>query len=398
MTRKFYEADAPVATGGGVNIAALMATQGVMNNTDNPVAKPIEITEKKEEPTATETAPAATATTDTKVETANSETPSPTTEVAPVQEPQKAAEPVKQPTWQEVLKSQQPDSVLKELGFDEDKLKFVKEVKELDPKMVAFLQTWQNGGDVTAYLREMTTDYKSMPAEEVMRHQLRQEYPTASDAQLEALYKREVVKAYNLDSTDDDEVSEGKLLLDAKADRYRADFIKNQDSKLLPKPQEKSLEPDPAIAAREQMIENVTKQFNEDSYTKNVLATNQISIGEGEEKFNFPVDSKALIDLAINGDTTGELMFNKVESNGQVNYLPKSDHQILVATVQKYGMSFINELIKHSKSLGGKSAIEPIENAKIISADNSSKAEGAPKTAAEAMAKGGTLNSGGYNR
>lgn len=138
MTRKFYEADAPVATGGGMNIAALMATQGVMNNTDNPVAKPIEITEKKEETTATETAPAATATTDTKVETANSETPSPTTEVAPVQEPQKAAEPVKQPTWQEVLKSQQPDSVLKELGFDEDKLKFVKEVKELDPKMVAF--------------------------------------------------------------------------------------------------------------------------------------------------------------------------------------------------------------------------------------------------------------------
>lgn len=400
MIRKFYEADAPVATGGGMNIAALMATQGVMNNTDNPVAKPIEITEKKEETTPTETAPAATATTDTKVETAISETPSPEVKTEQVVEAQKATPQVQEKSWQEVLKSQQPDSVLKELGFDEDKLKFVKEVKELDPKMVAFLQTWQNGGDVTAYLREMTTDYKSMSAEDVMRHQLRQEYPTASEAQINALFEDEVIEKYKLDTDkySELETEKGKLLLDAKADRYRAELLKNQEGKLLPKPQEKSLEPDPAIAAREQMIENVTKQFNEDSYTKNVLTTNQVSIGEGEEKFNFPVDSKALIDLAINGDTTGELMFNKVEANGQVNYVPKSDHQILVATVQKYGMSFINELIKHSKSLGGKSAIEPIENAKIISADNSSKAEGAPKTAAEAMAKGGTLNSGGYNR
>lgn len=101
------------------------------------------------------------------------------------------------------------------------------------------------------------------------------------------------------------------------------------------------------------MIENVTKQFNEDSYTKeNVLTTNQVSIGEGEEKFNFPVNSKALIDFSDKRGYDRELMFNKVEANGQVNYVPKSDHQILVATVQKYGMSFINELIKHSKSLG----------------------------------------------
>jgi hypothetical protein len=392
--RKNYEADAPTATSGG-SIAELMAASGVMNTTEEMVATPIQITEQKEEPTATKVEePAATATLEPNVDTAKSETPLPTSATEQAQNLQKVEPQVTQPKWQEVLKSQQPDSVLKELGFDDKLVRLVNELKEFDPNVWGLIQSYKEGKHIE-YLRELTTDYKSMSAEEVMRHQLRQEYPTASEAALNALYEEEVIDKYKLDEDryTETETIRGKLLLDAKADRYRAELLKNQETKLLPNPPEaKAAEPDPKELLRAEMINSVTTKFNESAYTKNIISSNIFSIGEGNDKFNFPIDSKSIVDLVINGDTSGELMFDKqVDSGGKENYIPKAEHQILVATVNKYGMSFINELVKHAKSLGGKAAIEPIDNARPNNFDNSSKSDGKPMSAAEAMARGGRL-------
>jgi hypothetical protein len=392
--RKNYEADAPTATSGG-SIAELMAASGVMNTTEEMVATPIQITEQKEEPTATKVEePAATATLEPNVDTAKSETPLPTAATEQAQNLQKVEPQVPQPKWQEVLKSQQPDSVLKELGFDDKLVRLVNELKEFDPNVWGLIQSYKEGKHIE-YLRELTTDYKSMSAEEVMRHQLRQEYPTASEAALDALYEEEVIDKYKLDEDryTETETIRGKLLLDAKADRYRAELLKNQETKLLPNPPEaKAAEPDPKELLRAEMINSVTTKFNESAYTKNIISSNVFSIGEGNDKFNFPIDSKSIVDLVINGDTSGELMFDKqVDSGGKENYIPKAEHQILVATVNKYGMSFINELVRHAKSLGGKAAIEPIDNARPNSFDNSSKSDGKPMSAAEAMARGGRL-------
>jgi len=46
-----------------------------------------------------------------------------------------------------------------------------------------------------------------MLPEEVMRHQLQEEYPKANAATLNALYKKKIVEAYNLDS-EDNEIAE----------------------------------------------------------------------------------------------------------------------------------------------------------------------------------------------
>jgi len=82
------------------------------------------------------------------------------------------------------------------LGYDENSVSFVKELKELDPKMVKFLDTWKNNGDALQdYLKEAATDYATMPSEDVMRHQLREEYPKASEKQLEILFRKEVIES-----------------------------------------------------------------------------------------------------------------------------------------------------------------------------------------------------------
>ncbi len=396
---KFFNIDTPEVAGGGAmqSIASLMASQGVVNNGAAGMAAPINIsTEKIDEPTttATENAPAETATSNSPAETAaTSELQTQVVEPEQTPTPQIAAEPTRVPTLQEVLKSQQPDTVLKELGYDDNLVKFLSGLKGVDPKVVNFLNTWKNGGDVTSYLKEWTTDYSKLSAEDVMRHQLRQEHPKASDPQIEALFKREVTKAYSLDSEDEAEAAEGKLLLDAKADRYRETLLQKQKDYLFPAaPEPKAPEPDLQAERAQQVIKQVESQVREHPYTKNIFSTKKLSIGEGDDKFTFDIEPEELVNIAINGDEGKYLFDERKNSDGTSTYTPKTEHQLLVATVQKYGMKFINELAIHYKSLGGKSLNALIENASGTTTSNASQSpESAPKTAAEAMARSGRL-------
>ena len=144
--------------------------------------------------------------------------------------------------------------------------------------MVAFLNTWKTGGDVTGYLREMTTDYNKLSAEEVMRHHIRQSYPKADERQLEILYRTKVVNAYNLNSDDSDELEEGKLLLEAEAEQFREKYIESQKEFLLPKPQEaKAVVQDNSIQERQaeadrKFNETYKSQVDNNALTKNIFA------------------------------------------------------------------------------------------------------------------------------
>jgi hypothetical protein len=400
--KKFYDIEAtePVASNETTNgapvesIAAIMARQGVKSGLSEEAAMPPRVNNgaskassvkedspvepTKEEPKAE------------KVEKASAR------EEAEVPEPQKEKEQKAEISWQETIKSQQPDEVLKALGFDEKAISFINELKDVDPKMVNFLNSWKSGLDVKEYFNELSKDFSTMPAEDVMRHQLRLDYPKATEAQLEILYKKEVADKYNLNSYDEDEQNEGKLLLEAKADKYRDELVRMQEEKLLPKAPDNSEEIRAEQERLNEISQNLIKEFNENPYTKEVFSKNAITIGDGNDKFTFPIDAKEVADLVINGDKTGDLMFEKVTKNGQESFVPRTQHQLLVATVNKYGEKFITELAKHYKSLGGKAAIDPIENARPKESRNVSNASPEPTTLAGAMAKYGRLNSGGW--
>lgn len=387
---KFFNIDAPsTATGGEPqSIAALMATQGTMNSgLDTPAAPISIIPEKKDEqPTpSTEAVPAATATPASSDAPVKSETPSPTEVPTVVPQPQIAAEPIKAPSLQEVLKNQQPDTVLKELGYDDNLVKFLSGIKELDPKVLGFLNTWKDGKDVTGYLREWTTDYEKMSAEDVMRHQLQKDYPTAKPAQLEALFKREVIKAYSLDSDDADEVEEGRLLLEARADRSRAALIDGQKNYLFPAaPEPKAPVPDNREAEAQQEFNAYKNSIEQNPYTKDIFTNGKLPIGEGEEKYSHPVNPAALTEVLYNQDAWKAAMFN---SDGT----PDVETQLLVATLLTDKKGFLSGLKTHFKSLGGKSVNNLIENPSQSDTGNGSPAEAAPKSPAEAMARQGRL-------
>jgi hypothetical protein len=401
MIRKFFDiAVAEPATQQQPSIAALMAQHGVKTESDNPVEIPrIEI--KKEEP-ATQPTPVEPTTGASNAEPATTkETPLPTEEHKPVIIPKKEEVPVNVPTWQEVLK-QQPDTVLKELlGGNENLVKFVNGLKDVDPKMVAFLNHWKTDGDLKPYLRELTTDYKTMSAEEVMRHQLRLEYPKASDKALNILFQDEIVDKYKLDPEkySEEEVERGKILLEAKADNYRDKLVQNQENYLFPKPPEpKASEPDLKAQKAQHDFEAYRSYVREgNSYSKSVFSTNQITIGDGEDKFIFPVNPAEIMDMVFDENKASEALFEETtNANGSKSFVPNIEKHWLAGAIMKYGRPFLDAYAKHYKGIGAKAAVIPIDNAKEVNTNVPAPNEGTPKSPAEAMAKSGTFNPGGY--
>jgi len=404
FTRKFYNTD--VADGGGGETETVVEEQPISGaaelakfgqKSDENGFKPVSIPEKKEveKPVVEETATAKVEevqipekpTSETQQETKGQVEEPKKTETPPI-----AEQTAKVPTLDEVLKTNQPDTVLKALGFDDEKVALIQDLKDIDPKLVGIIQAWKSGqlGD---YVKELSTDYSKMEAEEVMRHQLRVDYPKATERQLEILYKKEIVEKYNLDSVDDDEVEEGKELLAAKADKYRDSFIANQDKFLMPKPPEPKQAEVPDNTAEQKAKENVekyVKEISDEPYTKDIFANKKITIGEGEEKFTFDVEPQTLIDNLSNPETWVNNMFDK--DTGK----PKTQHQMLVATVAQYGTKFLDAYAVHLKGLGAKEVINPIENASEPDKSKPSKSEAAPNSPAANLATRGVRSSGGY--
>lgn len=401
--RKFFDIGTPEGTTtSSPSIASLMATHGVMNTTENPIAEPIELDkgEKNQQPPATEQESPVEPTNDTQkeAETVVQESPKPATEevkvetTAPIVQPQ-----AQQPAdWQEVLRQQPDTEVFKALLGNDELADFVSGLKELDPKMVAFFKHWkENDGDVSQYVKEMSTDYSKMPAEEVMRHQLREEYPKASEQQLDILYRKKIVEQYNLDSVNEDEAQEGRLLLEAEADKHRDRLVQKQSEYLLPKPPApkaaEPAQPDQQAIQAEKEKEAYRKSVTDSSLFKNVIATNKITLGEGEEAFNLPVESKDLTDILFENKLPEHLFIQQEDGS----YVPDVEKHLLIAAIAKFGKTFLHKYAEHFKGLGGKAVVDPIENAKPPEGSRASLSEAAPKTAAEAMAKMGTLNPGG---
>jgi hypothetical protein len=372
--------------------AAALAKFGQKSDENRVFTPPVKIEKEVEKPVE-EVTPTAKVEEPQTTENPTSETQVQEEEPKKVETQPIVAEPIKVPTLDEVLKNNQPDTILKALGFDDEKAQFVSELKDADPKLVAIMQAYKNG-NLGDYVRELATDYQKMSAEDLMRHQLRLEYPKASAAAFEALYEAEVTDRYKLDpdTYTEAEVERGKLLLEAKADKYRDDFTAKQEKYLLPaKPEPKATVDavvDNTAETQRQQIEAYRKDLSETPYAKDIFANKKITLGEGDEKFSYPVEPNALIDILTDGKKWAETMWN-------TDGTPKTEHQLAVAAFAQDSKKFLNEYAKHLKAIGAKEVIDPIDNASVPDKSTASKSETQPITAAANLAKKGMRSNGG---
>lgn len=387
--RRFFNLDAPADV--APSIASVMAKSGVLRQPGEEGQAPSINTEKKEEPTpATATPATATA---APAEQAKTESPSPATETK--KESPQIAVPEKVPSWQEVLKSQQPDTILKELGYGEKLVDFLKENKDIDPKMLGLVDHWRkNEGNVDPYLRALSTDFSKMSPEDVMKHQLQIQNLDLDAKQLDRLFKLKVTDRYKLDPQlySEEEVEDGRIEIMADVRPIRAQLAEQQQAYLVPKPVPKEAGPDPRVLQQQRESEAFKSNIENHPYTRELFATNALPIGEGADKYSFKVDPKELLDLLYNPDKLSNLLvLDGTRADGSAGKIPDVEKQFLLMGIARHGKDFLKEYGQHFKSLGGQAAIAPIENAKPPAAGTPAKAEASPTNPAAAAAKRGRL-------
>lgn len=403
MFRKFYDA-APAEAGAAPavevpvetpSVASQMAKSGRKISGDEPLSQK---TPAPTPPPKTEATPPA----PTPGETSKPAPPAtepPKSEVKP--EPVKSVTvaepttPTKVETWQEALKLQKPDAVLKELGFDAKQVKLLETLKA-DAKMAKFFDVWSSKGDVTAYLKAASTDYSKMAPEEVMKHSLREKYPDMPAEDFNELYAMRITERYKLDGNEDytaADIKRAKIELAADSKDHRDALIKQQQDYLL------SAAPDQvpdnsaeeAEVAGKQMTEAYQKYMSEDTFVKDVVSSKTIKIGEGEEAFKYSVDPQALTDILYDSKKWANAMFKSVpDEQGNGEFIPDSRKQILVAAMAKDLDGFLKAFATHHQSLGANKSLAPIENASTPGA-TPSKGETASTDPAEKMAKSGRI-------
>jgi hypothetical protein len=378
----------PVVQEAPVNIAAMMASQGVRTD-DSPVTIPVKdtTTSQGDQPKEPTQAPPA------KVETtepppgpgAGSEAPKPeptkpeptATPVAPAPQP---VQPV-DVDWRELIKKQPEVEVMKGLGLDE--------------KMINFFTRWRGGEDLKDYLEAISVDYSKMSNEELLRRQLYKEFGSLSAEDFEEVYKMKVTEHYKLDPDlyDEREVRRGKLIMGIDADKARQEFVKRQQEMLLSKPPE----PAPSTAELEARAEQEQRAKDIESYkgavqgnqfTKELLTTNLLKIGDGDKAFNLEIaQPNDVLDLLYDPQKWTAKLWNE-------DGTPNIRKQLILGAIANDDALFFTNLAKHYEKLGASGLANKIENA-------SEPAPGAPaKGSAESadpvtqLAKFGTITSG----
>lgn len=306
----------------------------------------------------------------------------------------------KPPTLEEVLKTVQPKAVFQAMGMDDDMVAIFEELSGYEQKkyFASLLKNIKDGKG-NEYLREWNTDYTKMPGEEVMRHQLQRDYPKASAKQLDALFKKEVVEKYKLNSDDEDERTEGILLLEAVADRHRDGFVNTQKDFLAPKaPEPKPVVVDDSEQQMAKSFEVYKKSVHDNPLTKDLFDKRILTVGHGDDKLvlnitkDLSMEPSDLMDMFFDGDKWAKSLFTiEKDSSGKEIAIPDIEKTLFMAAAAKDLPGLLRNISKYYKSIGGKSAIDPIENAKPKEGDNSAKSQKQPQTLAEAMAKSGKI-------
>ena len=393
-TKRFFEPDAPEMP----SVASLMASKGTRIGAEAQVEVPV-ISIKKDTKETAETpvekvTPVETTTLPSPTETAKPEIPAtPEAKTLEAKTPQTEERPKAEVPKQTVLKQQPTDQVLKDLGLDAEMVKLAKEIAG-NQKMKAFYENWLNKGDVTSYLKAVTTDFSKMKPEEVMRHQLREANPDLDEKQLGILFKKKVTERYKQDPElySADEIEEGYVEMMADVKPMRQSLQAEQEKLFLPTPPEK--EPPVDIAAeqaqkKEEAIQEVKRMIVADPLYREVLQNKKLTIGEGESAYHFPMkDPEAALSVLYDEVQMSSKLFDESD-------LPIMETQLILAAILQEGpKKFFKNLAKHYQSIGGQAAIAPVENpsqpGNIVS-----PAEKSYKSIAEAMAKAGRKVTGG---
>lgn len=219
------------------------------------------------------------------------------------------------------------------------------------------VEYYEKTGDLTPYLQAKTVDFSTMDDAEVMRRNLREQYPDVSEKAFDRLFQQQVVEKFKLDAEQwgEDDSELGKELLKSEAQKIRTKYMDWQKNFVAPEPQADP-EADAQEAAMQEAIAQFEKSVVENPLTKSILDAKRISIKTGDDEFNFELQAPdSMVEMTLDNNK----FFQQFASGeGQLDY---SKWYKTVAYSQN-PEQFERALINFGKTLGRSEVTKEIKN------------------------------------
>jgi hypothetical protein len=267
------------------------------------------------------------------------------------------------PDWKEFVKNPEyRKEVHSLLEIDEDALKLSKELAQ--DEFVKKLVTYRKeNGNVTPFIEAATKDYDKFSHLELLRDDLKKQYPNLSPEKFAILAKNKIDKRFILgEEADPEEVELASIDLEVEGERVRQ-LRKTEQQQFLDsvKPSERT------DALPKEILEKMEADRKEQAdfqasvesspITARLFAEKKVVFGEKENSFNYTVDPATIKEQTLNQNKfyanfwDGE-NFNQQKWNKVVAYANN------MAAIEE---AFVN----HGRSLGTKQVVEnELENVK----------------------------------
>ena len=214
---------------------------------------------------------------------------------------------------------------------------------------------YEKYGNLTPFLEATSVDYDAVGDTDLLKLKFDKENSDLSPKARQRLFEKELEK-YNLDSYDEDDAEVGQALLKRDAAKVRAS-LKEEQSQFV-----QSIQPD----VQEQQVskEELDAQRNEsrkivETGVSSAIKNNFIKLEANGEGINYQIaDKNKVIDYALDSNQ----FLSTFAKDGQVDW----DKWTKVVAFAENPTVFIDELIKHGKSLGRKSMEAELKNVKPV--------------------------------
>lgn len=235
--------------------------------------------------------------------------------------------------------SSQPSDTPSEYKFKDD---FIK-------KAVEYYEMY---GTLTPYLEATQVNYDEMDDVSVMKRQFDKENADLPEKTRNRLFEKSLEK-YNLDSYEEEDIEIGQALLKRDANKLRAALKSEQESFInsIQRTQE------PEVSAEELAQQQAEVRKNIQSQISAVVKDNMIKLESNGEGINYQLpDSQSVVDYAVD---PSKFLSSFTKGDGNVDW----QKWTMAVAFTENPTQFINELIKHGKSLGRKAMEAELKNA-----------------------------------
>ena len=217
------------------------------------------------------------------------------------------------------------------------------------------VEYYEKFGTLTPYLEATQINYDELSDVDVLKLRFNKDNADLSEKARTRLFEKHL-EQYNLDSFDEDEIEIGQALLKRDANKLRQSLKDEQQQFIQSIQPEASQEYTPSkeeLAAQQEQTRKVIQQG-----VSKVIKDNMIRVEVNGEGINYQVQQpQVVVDYALDSSK----FLSTFAKDGEVDW----DKWTKVVAFAENPTQFINELIKHGKSLGRKAMEAELKNASL---------------------------------